>query len=176
MKRPIYFKEISEVCELTVKLEPNDELTLSYVIELGLDKFREQIQEISKKADKQYSLEKKLNGIVDELRKLEIDTKPYPKAKTHILQNLDDSQQILDDNLNSLLMMKSSPYIRPIIGKANLVESKIVLIQDTLENWIKTQRGWMYLEPIFSSEDIQQKMAAEKAKFDIVDKHWKVTL
>lgn len=43
MKRPIYFKEISEVCELTVKLEPNDELTLSYVIELGLDKFREQI-------------------------------------------------------------------------------------------------------------------------------------
>lgn len=34
----------------------------------------------------------------------------------------------------------------------------------------------MYLEPIFSSEDIQQKMAAEKAKFDIVDKHWKVTL
>lgn len=34
----------------------------------------------------------------------------------------------------------------------------------------------MYLEPIFSSEDIQQKMAAEKLKFDAVDKHWKVTL
>lgn len=34
----------------------------------------------------------------------------------------------------------------------------------------------MYLEPIFASEDIQQKMAAEKSKFDIVDKHWKVTL
>lgn len=55
-----------------MKLEPNDELTLSYVIELGLDKFREQIEEISKKADKQYSLEKKLNGIIDELRKLEV--------------------------------------------------------------------------------------------------------
>jgi dynein heavy chain len=52
----------------------------------------------------------------------------------------------------------------------------MMLIQDTLENWIKTQRGWMYLEPIFSSEDIQQKMAAEKAKFDKVDKHWKETM
>jgi len=66
--------------------------------------------------------------------------------------------------------MKSSPYIKPIITRANNVEAKIVLIQDTLENWIKTQRGWMYLEPIFSSEDIQQKMPVE------VDKHWKLTL
>lgn len=72
--------------------------------------------------------------------------------------------------------MKSSPYIKPILTRASLVEAKIMLIQDTLENWIKTQRGWMYLEPIFSSEDIQQKMAAEKAKFDQVDKHWKTTI
>lgn len=34
----------------------------------------------------------------------------------------------------------------------------------------------MYLQPIFSSEDIQQKMAAEKEKFDKVDKTWKTTL
>jgi hypothetical protein len=34
----------------------------------------------------------------------------------------------------------------------------------------------MYLEPIFSSEDIQQKMAAKKAKFDAVDKQWKTTM
>ena len=50
------FKEISEVCNLTTKLEPNDELTLSSVLELGLDKYRDEIEEISKKADKQYSL------------------------------------------------------------------------------------------------------------------------
>ena len=48
-----------------MKLEPNDELTLSYVIELGLDNYREQIEEISKKADKQYSLEKKLNIMIE---------------------------------------------------------------------------------------------------------------
>lgn len=44
IKRPIYFKEISEECKLKVKLEPNDELTLNYVIELGLDHHREKIE------------------------------------------------------------------------------------------------------------------------------------
>lgn len=72
--------------------------------------------------------------------------------------------------------MKSSPYIKPIINRLNMAETRIVLIQDTLENWIKTQRNWMYLEPIFSSEDIQQKMPVEKGKFEQVDKHWKYTL
>ncbi len=117
-----------------------------------------------------------MNGILDELKKLEIQTKPYQKANTYILEGIDESQQILDDNLNALLMMKSSPYIKPIINKLNMIEARIVLIQDTLDNWIKTQRGWMYLEPIFSSEDIQQKMPLEKQKFDQVDKHWKITL
>lgn len=31
----------------------------------------------------------------------------------------------------------------------------------------------MYLEPIFSSEDIKKKMAAEKMKFERVDAHWR---
>lgn len=31
----------------------------------------------------------------------------------------------------------------------------------------------MYLEPIFSSEDIKEKMKAEKLKFDTVDMIWR---
>ena len=56
------------------------------------------------------------------------------------------------------MMIKASPYIRGVVTRANQIEIKIVLIQDTLEGWIKCQRGWMYLEPIFSSDDIKKKM------------------
>jgi dynein heavy chain len=31
----------------------------------------------------------------------------------------------------------------------------------------------MYLEPIFSSDDIKKKLAAEKQKFDLVDRNWR---
>lgn len=47
------------------KLEPNDELTLKVILDLGLDQFREEIEDISKKAEKQWGLEKKLNSIID---------------------------------------------------------------------------------------------------------------
>lgn len=71
------------------------------------------------------------------------------------------------------MMLKAQPQIKAVLHKAQALEAKIVLIQDSLENWIKCQRGWMYLEPIFSSDDIKKKMATEKMKFEKVDAHWK---
>ena len=34
-------------------------------------------------------------------------------------------------------MLKSSPFIKPVIKKANDLESKLCLIQDTLDGWLK---------------------------------------
>ena len=80
----------------------------------------------------------------------------------------------MDDNLNTILLMKSSPYSKPIANKIRDLEVRLILIQDTLENWIRLQRTWLYLEPIFSGEDFQDSMQQEKKKFDRVDKNWRM--
>jgi dynein heavy chain len=157
VKKPAYWKEIAKECNVD-NIEPNDDLTLQTVLNLGLANFREQIEDISKKAEKQWSLEKKLNTILDVLKNLKIDTLRYKNTGTYVLKGIDETQQVLDDQLNILLMMKSSPYIKPVLSRASATDAKIILIQDTLDGWIKTQRGWMYLEPIFSSDDIKEKM------------------
>ena len=46
---------------------------------------------------------------------------------------------------------------------------------ELMEAMIKTQRDWMYLEPIFSSGDISETMPKEFKMFMDVDAHWRKT-
>lgn len=51
-----------------------------------------------------------------------------------------------------------------------------VQVSETLDQWITLQRQWMYLEPIFSSEDIMQQLPLEGKRFATVDRAWRKTL
>ena len=69
IKRPLHWKDLWKECDLPA-IEPNDEMTLNLLMDSGLYNFREIIEEVSVRADKQYTIEKKLNEISDKLRML----------------------------------------------------------------------------------------------------------
>ncbi len=64
--------------------------------------------------------------------------------------------------------MRSSPFINALGEKATNWENKLISMQDIMDVWMQVQSTWMYLEPIFSSEDIMKQMPVEGRNFKAV--------
>ncbi|KAB0797672.1 hypothetical protein PPYR_08665 [Photinus pyralis] len=166
--KPRHWEIVSDIIGFPLVVDA--ELTLGKILSYGLNQFVPQFEAISEAATKENNLEKNLNKMVAEWADIEFTIAPYRDTGTYILSAIDDIQVLLDDHLVKTQTMKNSPYIKPFEKQMIAWEAKLVLLQEILDDWLKVQATWMYLEPIFSSPDIQQQMPEEGRKFTTVDK------
>ncbi|XP_022171452.1 dynein heavy chain 3, axonemal-like isoform X1 [Myzus persicae] len=166
-----HWTEISK--NVGVDLHPNDSSTLSQMIEIGLLNYIEKLEEISVIASREYSLEQNLRKMKEEWLTIEFECSPYRDSGVSILTALDDIQVMLDDHILKAQTMHGSVYIKPFEEEMDTWEKKLILMQEILDLWISVQGIWMYLGPIFSSEDINRQMPEEARNFRAVDAIWR---
>lgn len=53
---------------------------------------------------------------------------------------------------------------------------RLQVVSEVVDEWLAVQRNWLYLQPIFDSEDINKQLPAEGKRFASVDKHWRATM
>ncbi|KAG7303048.1 hypothetical protein JYU34_013066 [Plutella xylostella] len=154
----------------------NPETTLADMVEQGVHVFATQLEEIEQYASKEYALETALNKMKEEWGPVKFDVVPYRDTGVGILSGLDDIQQLLDEHILKSQSMRGSPYVKAFEEDMVAWEERLIRMQDALDQWLQCQATWMYLEPIFSSEDIMRQMPTEARNFRDVDKEWRTIM
>jgi dynein heavy chain len=172
--RPRHWDEIIEMTKTTIPYDSEDFL-LAQLLEAPLLQFKEDIEDITDSADKQFKLEKQLNEEIQAFWDIaEFDIRNF-KGVDHpsiLSGNILDIQEKFEEHIMQLNQMNAMRYVKPF--KQTVVE-KIALLaecQDTVEKWLKVQNLWTNLVSVFSSKSIAQELPLESKKFKGIDKSW----
>uniref|UniRef100_A0A4W3H1L8 Dynein axonemal heavy chain 12 n=1 Tax=Callorhinchus milii TaxID=7868 RepID=A0A4W3H1L8_CALMI len=169
--RARHWSQMSEI--VGFDLTPDSGTTLRKMLRKNLTPYLERFEETSAAASKEFSLEKTMNTMVEVWEDIAFGTLAYRDTGVSILTAVDEIQTILDDQIVKTQTMRGSPFSKPFERKIKDWEERLINIQETIDEWLKVQAQWLYLEPIFSSEDIMQQMPEEGRLFQTVDRNWR---
>lgn len=156
--------------ELGETVNPKKYPSLSTMVDLDIVRIQDKLEEISNAAGKEFELNLQLINMQEEWKDMLFDVTRYRDSDVYILASLDDVQALLDDHILKAQAMRGSPYIVALGKRAEDWEDKLITMQDILDVWLRVQSTWMYLEPIFGSEDILRQMPTEGRNFKKVDR------
>ena len=178
-----HWEQISEKIGIQLKSPfDDDSFTLGRILEQGVAEHLEAIESVTEVAAKEFQLEAWLKEMKVEWQPPATDKNgkqtgefsqfvcpDYRDSGTYTLSALDEVMQQLDDQIVKTQTMLGSPFIKYLKKPTDEWEKSLKLMTDVLDEWMSLQKNWMYLEPIFSSEDIVRQMPTEGKKFQGVD-------
>ncbi|XP_025927284.1 dynein heavy chain 1, axonemal [Apteryx rowi] len=159
--------------DININIKPQAGLTFSHCLDMKLLDHIESIARVAEIASKEYAIESALDKMETEWSSIFFMVMPYKDTDTFILKSPDEASQLLDDHIVMTQSMSFSPYKKPFEDRMNTWENKLKMTQDVLEEWLNCQRSWLYLEPIFSSEDINRQLPVESTRYQTMDRAWR---
>lgn len=167
--RKRHWHKINEI----LNIKSLDVISLNATLNLDITAHLTQIEEISESASKEYTLEKTLDKMRSDWDPISFELLSWRQTETYIISSVEEIQLLLDDQIIKIQSMRSSPYIQPFEHKLKELEKNLNKLQLILDQALSCQQVWIYLEPIFGSDDILQQMPNEGRKFRSVDTIWR---
>jgi dynein heavy chain len=151
-----------------------ENMSIQDLRKFDVQNYKDALEEISDRASKEFSNKTIMQKMKEEWQGLSFDCKMLPGKESYILNGeaVELIQTALDDHIIKAQTMKGSPFAKFMIDDVLEWEKVLMDTTENLEMWLKVQQVWMYLEPVFSSEDIMNQMPVEGRNFKEVNVAW----
>jgi len=171
--RERHWEEVSKLVGEKIDPEMAD-FTLQKFLDVGMLPVAQDIQEIGDKSGKELGIENQLRQMQTDWDEVAFDcAEPYRSTETYILKGVDEVMAKLDEQVVLTQAMQFSPFNKPFKDEIDEWNDKLAYMSESLDQWLKVQRNWMYLQPIFDSDDIMKQLPTEGKKFNGVNKRWR---
>ncbi|EQC31947.1 hypothetical protein SDRG_10462 [Saprolegnia diclina VS20] len=173
--RPRHWAAISAVLHFDVLADPS--LTLGRFVSMHLHASAPAVNRIATEATQEATLEATLARINGLWAELSFDVKCHnDRRDVYVLGPTDDIASALEESLVSMSTVLASRFVEPVRDEALALHRRLVLFQETLDEWLTCQREWIYLESIFMAPDIQRQLPQEAQTFGTINTFWKELL
>ncbi len=166
-----HWSDISDAVGFEVK--PYDGFTFQECLDNNMQKFTNECSIIGEKAAKEYNIECQLAKMKTDWEAIEFNLIPFKQTGCFTVTGFDDAMQVLDEHLVITQTMGFSAFKKPFEEEIDAWYADLQYVSEVIDEWIKCQGQWMYLQPIFDSPDIMKQLPSENKKFKSVDKNWK---
>ena len=175
--RKRHWDDLSEKIGIDIHPEDDDDFTLQMCFDMNLHKHGKLIAQVGETAGKEYQIESSLNKMQEEWKSVQLQVIPYEKCEgTYILKGVDELMAILDEHITMTQATAFSPFKGPFEERIEAWNRTLQLMSDVIDEWIILQRNWLYLQPIFDSDDIMKQLPTEAKRFRTVDKNWRKSM
>ncbi|XP_023298158.2 dynein axonemal heavy chain 2 [Lucilia cuprina] len=152
--------------------ENSKNFTLELIINLDFQAYSEDIQDISNAATMELQIENGIKNIAGIWRKQLLEMVFY-RDGIYKIKSVDECTQLLEEHMVQLSAMKSTRFVEPFAVVVDYWEKTLSYISETLEKALVVQRQWLYLENIFTGEDIRKQLPNEAKRFGIITEEFK---
>jgi dynein heavy chain len=159
--------------ELGTEIFKEKDYTLNGLLELGLVGKMDIIGKICEVAGKEFLIQSALDKMESEWKNVVLELCPYKNTGTYVCKLAEEVMRLLDDHIVMTQSMNFSPFKKFFQDRITIWDNRLRLVQELLDALLACQRNWLYLEPIFNSEDINQQLPTESKRFIAVDKSWR---
>jgi dynein heavy chain len=166
-----HWLKLQGITQKTVNFKsPN--FCLEDLIKLELYRFSEDVNELVDGAQKESKIETRLQKIEATWEDEPFEFKEY--GDTFILGAMDEIVENVEQNQMDLMAMQSSKDVEEFKEKVNYWQKTLRQVDLVIQIWLKVQKNWQRLEPIFlQSEDIRQQLPDDTKRFEKIDIDWK---